>query len=94
MVVVQGARSHASLNARIVACGAQGDADGLLGLVRREAKAGERPEALSFNHVNCATWLNRCVAPHTQHMLWMYGVGIVVCFDVRGLLVSRVGLSL
>jgi hypothetical protein len=55
MVVVQGAHSDPPLNARIVACGAEGDSDGLPGLGRRVAKAGEGPEALSFNHVNCAT---------------------------------------
>jgi hypothetical protein len=94
LVLFQGARSDAPLNARIVACGAKGDADGLLGLVRREATAGEGPEALSFSHVNCATWLNRYVAPYTQHMLCVYGVGMAVCFYVRGSLVSCVGLSL
>jgi hypothetical protein len=51
---------YIGVNKAIAQCREKGDADGLLGIVRKQSREGGAA-ALEFNHVNCSTWLNGCV---------------------------------
>jgi hypothetical protein len=54
------AQVYIGVNKAIAQCRAEGDADGLLRIVRKQSREGGAA-SLEFDYVNCSTWLNGCV---------------------------------